>query len=216
MEQALSWNEVVIAIPTMPQRRWMLSQLVAYVGPECCGADVLVREHENGTTAKVDFPMLIGNALATGRKWILQLEDDVWPAANFGSLALEAIAESERRSVPAITLFSRSKEDVAMMARRERYRTQAPSAFCMMQAVAIRRDVMDGFPVWAPSWYDEHSEQYHAADLLLGAWLSRQKAKMLVHVPSLVQHRRGKSTLPGGRAEVRQSETYTMAFGNVP
>jgi hypothetical protein len=210
------WNDVIIAIPTMPERRWMLSQLLAFIGPGCSGAEIVVREHEGGASPREDLPRLMDLAVVKTRRWILVLEDDVWPASSFGTMALEAIEEADRRGARAITLFSRAKEDVAMLNRKERFRQQAPSAFCMMQAVAVLCEAMQGFAAWAPSWYERHPEHCHAADLLLGAWLSRQKAKMLVHVPSLVQHRSGPSTLPGGRAKVRQSDTYTMAFGNVP
>lgn len=211
----MSWDQVVIAIPTMPQRRALLAELVERVESECPGAEIVTREHEPDTPPRVDFPAVIDRALETRRPWILQLEDDVVLAPDFGRLALPAVAEADARRADAVSLFSRSRRDVEMFHRGERWRTQAPSSFCMMQAVFLRASAMVGFSAWTPRWYGANPEHVHAADLLLGAWLSERRSRMLVHVPSLVQHRRVPSTLPNHRGD-RRSETFRLAFGEAP
>lgn len=210
------WEQVVIIVPTMPERRPLLDQLLDRLAHECPEAVLLWRTHVAGTSPRIDFPEAVATALRAAelrqRMWIMQVEDDAWPAPDFGRLAAAALEHVDGLGVEALSLFSRSSRDLALLAAGERWRYQAPSSFCMMQAVAVRADVLTGLPDWAPSWYTAHPEHIHAADLLLGAWLSQQQTRMLVHIPSLVQHRAVRSTLAGHRG-ARQSCTYRAAFG---
>lgn len=217
-----SWNDVVIGIPTMPQRAGMLEQLLQAVGRECPEAVWVVRGHVPGDPPSVDFPALWREVERTIKRfpqpqsWTLFLEDDIWLAPGFGLLALDAMREAEERKVDSVSLFSRRKVDLETMRHGRFYREQRPSLFWMMQAVFVRTAAMEGFDSFARQFYINHPEHVHAADLLLGTWLSARGSRMLVRVPSLVQHRRGPSTLPGGRARARQSETYRIAYGEVP
>jgi hypothetical protein len=145
-----------------------------------------------------------------GRPWVLQLEDDVALAPTFGAEALAyGLDEAD-----VVTLFSRSKDDMAALERGERTRRIGPASFSMSQGFLIRAELAAGVEAFAPSWYEAHPEHNRAADLLLGAFLSARKARVLVRVPSLVQHRRGPSTLPGHHG-ARQSESFRRAFGEV-
>lgn len=213
--QTLSWADVVVAIPTVASRRQLLAELTARLRDECPDADVVVRRHVPGTSPRMDLPSLVDCALAADRPWLLLLEDDVWLCPEFGRRAIDALARAAELGADALSLFSRLRHDLTLLDRGESFRRQAPSGFCMMQAVFITADVMAGFCDWAPEWYEAHPCHQHAADLLLGAWLSRQRASLFVHVPSLVQHRAVPSTLPNHRG-IRQSETYRRAFGPVP
>jgi hypothetical protein len=198
----------------MPQRRSLLRELVADLGRQCVDAKCAVHEHPDGVDPRRDLPALVHKMLAVagGRPWALLMEDDVALAPQFGDLVPEALEDAA--PFDAVTFFSRSTKDMRALERGERWRRFGPASFCMMQAVAVRRDLLVGFYEWAPSWYAAHPEHTHAADLLLGAWLSSKRARMAAHVPSLVQHRPVPSTLPGHRG-VRQSATYTAVFGEV-
>ncbi len=211
----MNWGHVTIAIPTMPSRTRILSELVAQVGEQCTGAQIVTREHPDGGDPRADLPALTQQALlsAADTGWVLFLEDDVWLAPTFGAAALDFLDANKMASVASF--FSRSKVDLELFARGQQMRAQTPSSFCMMQAIAVRRATLIGFPEWAPTWYARHPEHTHAADLLLGAWLSKKGERILVRVPSLVQHRAVPSTL-GPRSRCRQSETYRLAFGEVP
>jgi hypothetical protein len=211
----IRWSDVTIAVPTMPQRRAMKTELVDRLQTECQDARIVVREHREGDPPRMDLPALSDVALAMNRQWVLFVEDDVWLCPGFSSLSLAAINHSESVDVDAVALFSRAKADVQMYHNGKRWRFQPPSSFCMMQAVAVWAVTLTGLSMWAPSWYRAYPQHEHAADLLLGAWLSFKGSRMLVHVPSLVQHRKVPSTLPNHRG-VRQSETYRLAFGDVP
>lgn len=217
MGEIVAWSDVAIVIPTMEERSHLLCQLVAELQRECRGAQIAVHYHEPGSSARVDFPETIDLGITTDRRWILQVEDDVWLCPEFGDRCLGGIRYAEASDVSAVTFFSRSKRDVEMLSIGKTWRTQSPASFCMMQCVSLKTDALRGFSAWAPTWYNDprNSHHQHAADLLLGAWLSRNKRKMLAHIPSLVQHRKVKSTLTGHRG-ARQSDTYSIAFGEAP
>jgi hypothetical protein len=215
--QAVSWHDVTIAIPTMPQRVDLLVELVEELRRHCEGAAFVLREHVEGDPPSVDFPAVINEALKTDRPWVLQVEDDAWPCPAFGYLAAQYLATAEAYGIQAVQFFSRHKQDLGLYRSgvHGSWRKQPPAQLCMIQAVAVRSYALSGFPEWAPQWYAEHPQHVHAADTLLGAWLSRKKARVMVTVPSLVQHRAVPSTLPH-RGGARQSETYRLAFGEPP
>lgn len=211
---SLSWADITVAVPTVDSRAQLLCALSEVIQLECRDAAVVIHRHPATGDARADFPVLMDAALGTARPWLLQLEDDVALAPNFGTLALRALNEAADRAA-AISLFSRSKADLTMLASGQRWRRQAPSSFCMMQAIFLRADALRGLSEWAPTWYARHPEHRgRAADLLLGAWLSRNRQGLLVHVPSLVQHRQVPSSIPGHHG-ARQSESYRNAFGEV-
>ncbi len=207
----VTWDDVAVAIPTVIERSKMLSDLTQSVRLQCPGARVVLHVHTPGDPARVTFPDALARAAATLRPWVLQLEDDVHLAPTFGE---EALAEG-LDDCDVLTLFSRSRQDLEAMARGERTRRLNPSGFSMSQAFLIRGSLAARVQAYAPGWYERHPQHNRAADLLLAGFLSEQKARVLVRVPSLVQHRRGPSTLPGHHG-ARQSESYKRAFGEVP
>lgn len=213
----LTWRDVAIVIPAMPVRRPMVQQLVVEQLMPALerGARLVVREHRRGDAPRVDYPRAVTLGLSLNTPWLLTLEDDVWLAPDFADKALAAINEGARNGANAVSMFSRHGEDLEMLKRGQTWRSQSPKSFIMMQAIAVARPYLEGLPEWAPSWYEERPGTVHAADILLAHWLSKQKAKLHVHVPSLVQHRRSRSTL-GGRAAARQSESFRKVYGEVP
>jgi hypothetical protein len=206
----VTWNDVTVAIPTVAGREKMLGALLAQIGQHCPGAEVLVTTHVSGEPARVTFPRALATAADRMRPWVLQFEDDVHLAPTFGAEALDGLNQCD-----ALTLFTRSKEDLAAMDRGERVRRVSPASFSMSQAFFLRRDFAAGVEAYAPGWYAAHPQHNRAADLLLAGYLSSRKARVLARVPSLVQHRRGPSTLPGHHG-ARQSESYRLTFGEVP
>jgi hypothetical protein len=206
-------SRLTIAIPTVPSRQEMAAGLAHRLADECPGAAIVSRC--GGVTPSEDYPALIELALTLGRPWILAIEDDAWPAPDFGDRLAEVIDHADATAAGAVTLFSRRQADIDIMARGERWRTQAPRSLLMIQALLLCGSVVRGFCAWAPSWYAANPEHRHAADMLIGEWLALRRARLLVHVPSLVQHRAVPSTFRG-RSRQRQSETYRIAFGEVP
>lgn len=209
--QVVSWGDTVVVIPTVGGRRAMVCRLKEELRCECKGALILSREHEANTEPSVDFPAVIDMGLRTGREWILQLEDDVELCPAFGLRFISDIAGLVDDEMAAMTLFSRRAIDEQLLEDDIRWYSVPGKRHCMNQAVMLRSGIMSGFAEWAPTWYKAHPEHKHAADLLLGEWLSRSGIKMWVRVPSLVQHRVGPSTL-GPRSRCRISKTFEIAW----
>lgn len=208
----VSWTDVVVAIPTvLPERQRYLNELIEQVTAACPGARLVIMPHVAGTPARVDFPKVLQAAGRIEGNWVLQLEDDVYLAPTFGEAALAAMLEEAE----VVTLFSRSVEDMAALARGERFRRITPSSFSMSQAFLVRSYLVEDLVPFAEGWYGRNPQHNRGADLLFGAWLSNIRARVLVSVPSLVQHRRGPSTLPNHNG-ARQSESYRAAFGEIP
>lgn len=205
-----TWQDVAVAIPTVGRRQRSLEPLVRQLVEQIPEARIHVIVHVEGEPARVTFPKALSYAAASGRPWVLQLEDDVVLAPSFREEAL--IPEMD--GADALTLFSRSRRDLEEMAKGERVRRLNPSGFSMSQGFFLRRDLAAAVEAYAPGWYERHPQHNRAADLLLGAFLSERKARVLVRLPSLVQHRRGPSTLPGHHG-ARQSESYRVAFGEI-
>lgn len=217
----MKWSDVAIVIPAMlPARAAFVEHLMLRIKAECPGAFLLICPHEEGTPARVDFPRALGEGVATGRPWVLQLEDDVELCPHFSVRALHGM-DSLDQSVGVVTLFSRNKADLIAYAAGHFFRPLAPKSFSMSQGFFIRSELAAGVHRFAFGaaggpfgWYQRHPQHNRAADLLLGAYLSERKARVLVRIPSLVQHRPGPSTLPGHHG-ARQSESYRRAFGEV-
>ena len=206
----IGWSDVVVAIPTVMEREDVLKVLLEQLAEQCPGAFRVVYVHRPGEPARVTFPRALAVAAATGRPWVLQLEDDVHLAPPFGDAALATGLDE----CDVLTLFSRSRRDIDAMRTGRTTRRLNPSGFSMSQAFFIRRELAADVEAYAPGWYERHPQHNRAADLLLAGFLSDRKARVLVRVPSLVQHRRGPSTLPGHHG-ARQSESYRQVFGEV-
>jgi hypothetical protein len=194
----------------MPQRRALVARLVADLRRQCDGIDIVNREHVDGDSPSVDFPAVIQAACERNRTWLLLLEDDAILAPVFGSQALDAI----NQDAEAVSLFSRRKVDLEAMDRGIRYRKQAASSYSSTVAILMRTECVAGMPIWSPSWYASHPQHLHASDLLLADWMRLHGYRIIVRVPSLVQHLGVTSTLPS-RGGKRQSESYRRAFGEV-
>lgn len=207
----VAWTDVTITIPTVAERATSWHRVASDALAACPGALLVVQQHQPGALPRVDFPIALGAAARIGRPWILQLEDDVALAPHFGTCVLPC---PWLEDCDVLTLFSRNGADLEAMDRGDSVRRIGPSGFSMSQGFLIRSELAAGIEAFAPGWYAEHPEHNRAADLLLAAYLSKQKARVLVRIPSLVQHRRGPSTLPGHRG-ARQSESFRKAFGEV-
>lgn len=207
----ITWDEVAVTIPTVPERVSMVEDLRKSLRHHCPGALLHLHVHRAGELARVTFPEALAHGAKLGRPWVLQLEDDVHLAPIFGEAALAVGLDD----CDVLTLFTRSRRDMEALRNGHATRRINPSGFSMSQAFFIRRELAAEVESYAPGWYERHPQHNRAADLLLAGFLSAKKARVLVRVPSLVQHRLGPSTLPGHHG-ARQSESYRLIFGEVP
>lgn len=214
-----TWKDVTIAIPSVPERQTMRSALILEIEKQCGkeqagGPLIVVVERAEGELARTTFPKALATAARVLRPWVLQLEDDVHLAPTFGFAALKKLEKASSGGADVVTLFTRSKEDLVALQAGEPLRSIAPKSFSMSQAFFLRRDIAAEVETFAPGWYEQNPQHNRAADLLLAAYLSKRKARVMATIPSLVQHRPGKSTLPGHHG-ARQSESYRFAFGEI-
>lgn len=208
----VTWRDVVVAIPTVqPARAASLAALLRQVTASCHGALVLVHPHVPGDPPKWDFPRLLTAAARVGRPWILQLEDDAHLAPTFGE---DALAHGLDQA-DLVSLFSRRKEDYDAYMRGAMLKRRSPRAFCGNVGFFLRSPVAEGLEAFAPGFFQRNPQHIHAADLLLADYLAVQKARVLVRLPSMVQHLGIQTTL-SRRGGARQSSMYTHAFGAVP
>jgi hypothetical protein len=196
---------IPVVIPTMPERAQALAETLEQLQSHRW-ALAIVSPH---TDSRKD----VGNALraaAAARPaapWLIYLEDDVRLSPRFSEVPAILAGVSD----PAIgaVCFFRSKDDLP-----DGLTRLSATKMSMSQCTAIRSLLPDYFDRFAEAWYSKHPQHRHASDLLIGAWVSFKLQQMLVHSPSLVQHRPLKSTL-GPRARNRQSASFRRAFGEI-
>ena len=217
----IGWEDVTIVIPTVKEREAqlisLLKQIEEHCGSEEDGPIVIPIMRASNEQAKGTFPRALEFAAnVSTRSWVLQLEDDVYLAPTFSFEALRRLSQAcANRQIDVLTLFTRAQEDLVLLEKGEFFRKVAPKSFSMSQGFFVRREMVSGLRDFAHGWYIEHPEHNRAADLLFGAYLSSRKARVLATIPSLVQHRKGPSTLPNHHG-ARQSESYRRAYGEVP
>lgn len=203
------FEDVAIAIPTMPQRKAMALRLVSELRRECAGAAIYAHEHVD---SRRDFPETMEMGLSAGREWVLSLEDDALLCPKFGARMSGAIEEMELCDYDAALFFSRSRKDIETMRRGFRWRSIPVRSLSSTVCFAVRSRLLEGIGEWAAGWYRRHPDQVHASDYVLRDLLTERGAKVAVHAPSLVQHAGVKTTLPR-RGGSRQSESFRLAFG---
>lgn len=205
-------SDMTAVICAIEDRRDMVADLVKQISNECPSLQPIIHWHRPGDPPRVDFPRAMEKARWSERPWVIQFEDDVSLCPDFGKRLSDALSCAP--DLDCIRLFSRSRADLDAMENGMRWRKTPPKAFSMSQCFVIRADLLDGFRDWSVEWYKTHPQHQRAADLLMADWLSKHKARVFAHIPSLVQHRPVVSTLPGHYGH-RQSESFKVAFGEV-
>lgn len=203
---SVTWSEIVIVIPTVPARRLAWCELAIALEP-CLRARAGLLGSMTTGNPKEDLGAAVKRAWDTGRRYIFLTEDDAWPAPTFAEEVPEVLS---LHPTSCVSFFTRREKFAA-----PGDHPAAPRDFGGLFGAGLPLQLMKDFPEWAPEWYAAHPQHTHAADLLFAGWLKHKKIPLIIHSPSLSQHRAGKSTFPG-RAWKRTSPTFTAAFGEVP
>lgn len=129
----------------------------------------------------------------------LLLEDDIILTRGFMEKARAAIADNPDS---IIQFFSRSARD-----RKDGTRRKAGSSFSMNQCTYFPAGKCAAILRYFPQWgrRKEHPTGY---DLMIGDYLKEAGLGYIVHVPSLVDHRRIVSEIDPRRSSKRQSTTF--------
>lgn len=186
----MDWDSVTAVIPTVlsiPERAESLHQLLLQLGQQCPGLWVrLLPQYERPPDIARHACAVIGAGLRDiTRPWVLFVEDDAELAEDFGARALEAL---QQEPADAVSFFSPWAEDLNRLRRGERY-YPAPRPFVYSQCVALRSELADAWGVCLPTWPDRSPDQRAAIDHALGYCCDELGASLVIHVPSLVQHR---------------------------
>lgn len=137
---------------------------------------------------------------AAGRAGALHVEDDVMLTAGFPAKAGGVIAG---RPDSVVQFFSMRAADLTAGSREEPGRT-----FLMGQCFYLPPGVSAEVAAFAAGWgrRDEHPT---GLDLMVADYLKETRRRYWLSVPSLVQHRSGRSAIDPRRSSARQSPTFT-------
>lgn len=142
--------------------------------------------------------------------WTIFLEDDVFLAPDFYSRAQQYC----RISDTAWSGYSGRSTDLKLIENGRTYRLT--KNFWMSQCVGIRTALLESLAEWAPTWWTNHPEHKSAVDLMIGDWLANMGKRIVVAVPSLVQHKNSPSLLGHCNGRVRQSPSFARMYGEIP
>lgn len=158
--------------------------------------DAIVDTDRNG--AMDNFLMALTFA---GMEPALHMEDDIILTSNFAQKVEKAIRE---RPDKVIQFFSMREKDITVGSRYE-----PGSNFIMGQCFYLpygySKAILDYYRIWP-----RKQEHPTGLDLLVADWLKLTKQKYWIHVPSLVEHRVGKSAIDPRRSSKRQSKTFQL------
>jgi hypothetical protein len=134
-----------------------------------------------------------------GEEPCVHMEDDIYLTENFEVKLEKAISE---RPEEVIQFFSMRGADLTIGSRYDSGRTfMMNQCFYLPAGYSIK--IRDYYPKWPQK--DIHKTGY---DILIADFLKERKEKYYIYVPSLVQHRRGKSIINPKRPTFRQSITF--------
>lgn len=132
----------------------------------------------------------------------LHLEDDVILTQHFQQKAVEII---QQHHDDVIQFFSMRKADLTIGSRWESGRT-----FMMNQCFYLPRHIASEMVDASKNWegWKIHPNGY---DMFMADFMKARNIKYFLHVPSLVQHRIGKSLIDAMRSSRRISQTFCDA-----
>lgn len=136
-----------------------------------------------------------------GEDPVLMMEDDIILTVGFNERVEEEI---QKRPNEIIQFFSMRSDDLTKGSRYDR-------KFAMNQCYYLPKGYASLLLEYASNW----SRRYEAGayyDIMMDEFLRGRKEKYWIHVPSLVQHRDGKSMIHQSRSSKRQSKTFVNAW----
>lgn len=204
--------DYIAIIPTVPQKRGaMLCELLTQLQSQFPVPIVLGLQREN-ETARQNRDRLFSLAVQYNPQWIIYIEDDVILSPEFERCIPDALQSDEATAekVAAVTFYSNSSKDI--VSEHFYFRTVAPKQFYGICCIAIKPTIVKSILRYSSKWYANHPEHHDAYDLMIGSCISEMKKKILVFVPSQVQHR-DSSSLLNHKFGRRKSRSFSNAYG---
>ena len=208
--EPLSWKDLEIVIPSVlsvPGRADSLRNLLIQISQQCAGTSVriLPQYHRPQDLASHAFEVLSEGLKNFAKPWVILIEDDVELSLEFGKRVPPVLEELS--DAGAISFFSPDLHDVRAMHKRQIQHYEISQGFAYSQCVAFRKEVIEG---WADRMLDWHAkcEKYATPDLSISDCCKDMGVKLMVSLPSLVQHIVMKSAFNHNGSSQQQSPTY--------
>lgn len=152
----------------------------------------------------IDTP---GNAMSgfleamwtVGKDAAVHMEEDIWITENFRD-KVESVVDGHRNEV--IQFFSMRQADIDIGSRYEPGRTFMMNQ-CFYLPTGYSKEILEYYPNWKQK--EIHPTGY---DILIADFLKDRKEKYFLSVPSLVDHRKGKSLINPKRSNARQAKVF--------
>ena len=194
----MEWKDfeaVIPAVMSMPGRADSVRELLKDLAKQCPGIKVHVMPQwydkiPNWRDVFITISRSLQNVTSP---WVLYFEDDAQLAPDFGERALPIINNVDGTVRPycgAIAFFSSRSYDLQRFNDGiTLYEPELP--FVFTQGMAIRKEVVEAWSSSMVEWWDCARKNYEkkAPDMALGHACYQAGYKILVHLPSLVQHR---------------------------
>lgn len=179
----------ILIMTVLPDRQ----EYYEYLKQRLPSAEFIFDEDRNAMST---FKKLLKHA---GNDPVLIMEDDVILTENFKEKVEEQI---KLRPNQPIQFFSRRKKDET-----EGSRNETGSSFVYNLCFYVPQDFASRLLEYHDRW-PRLKEHQTGNDLMVADFLVSNKIKYYVHVPSLVQHRIGTSSIDSRRAKKRISQTF--------
>lgn len=206
------WEDLEVVIPavmSIPERADSVLELLRELSRQCSGIKVhIMPQWYEETPDWRDVFVTISRGLQNlTSSWVLYFEDDAELAPDFGELAMAAI-ESAEDSWGAISFFS-DREIDHFICKGQIKMCEAYSPFVNSQALAIRKEVADLWGQKMVAWWDRVTRhKKKAPDMALGDICCQAGYRIMIHLPSIVQHRKIPSAF--GHGYHSYSRTFEM------
>jgi hypothetical protein len=191
----MEWKDfeaVIPAVMSMPGRADSVRELLKDLAKQCPGIKVHVMPQwydkiPNWRDVFITISRSLQNITSS---WILYFEDDAELALDFGERSLPIINGVDS-DCGAIAFFSEHREDEARLDDADSVLYEPKLPFVHSQGMAIRKEVAEAWSNSMVEWWDKAKKKYQkkAPDMALGHACYQAGYKILVHLPSLVQHR---------------------------
>jgi hypothetical protein len=210
-------NNYAIVIPTiLPQRKKYLGEVLTQLAHLCPNAPIVVSPHIQNLPPKTDLVRALKRGAAFGLQWVIYLEDDAYLAPVFSNEVARVLKEASHRDLKVATFYSNAERTLKALRQGKRSCIIQPRYFWASVCLAIYTEEIPRIASFAPAWYEDHPEHWHASDLLIAAYCSSINRNILCCVPSPVQHRDPPSTLGHCIRSQRYSRTFRYAYGTIP
>ncbi len=163
-----------------------------------------LKRHLPNAEYLIDVP---GNAMSgfleamwtAGLDAAIHMEEDIYLTQDFRDKA-EAIIDCHKDEV--IQFFSMRQADIDIGSRYEPGRTFMMNQ-CFYLPAGYSKEILEYYPGWPQK--EVHKTGY---DILIADFLKERKEKYFLSVPSLVDHRRGRSLINPRRPNSRQAKVF--------